>query len=175
MQLVHATLMPLRAPIKKLLPLGSCKPVCPYLRHAIHNQALLKSLLTSQILIAAEQVAWVRPPVMLRAATSEAFHTGVEACWYGEKSVSICGSPERTPTTALVTLLARLQLTSGVLALMSMALEYISAMSWPCRCIDRCHVYHSLTQTLYTCSALAMLLASPQLTSGVHCIDVHGF
>ena len=42
-------------------------------------------------------------------------------------------STERTPTIALVTLFARLQLMSGVLGLMSMASEYISPISWPCR------------------------------------------
>lgn len=43
-------------------------------------------------------------------------------------------STERTPTTALVTLFARLQLMSGVLGLISMASEYISPISWSCRC-----------------------------------------
>ena len=78
----------------------------------------------------------VRPPVMLRAAASEAFQAGVVASWYCEKSVSSSDCSVRTPTTALVTLLARLQLTRGVLGLMSMASEYISAMSSPCKHTD---------------------------------------
>ena len=69
-------------------------------------------------------------PVMLRAAASEAFQTGVVAIWNCEKSASIISvSAVRTPTTALVTLLARLQLMRGVLGLMSIASEYISAIS----------------------------------------------
>lgn len=73
--------------------------------------------------------------MILRAAVSEVFHTGVVARWYWEKSEksAICWSAERTPTMALVTLLARLQLTSGVVGLMSMASEYISAISCPCK------------------------------------------
>lgn len=75
----------------------------------------------------------LRLPVMLRAATSDAFQTGVAASWDCEKAESMSGSAARTPTMALVTLLARLQLTRGVLGLISMAPEYISAISWPCK------------------------------------------
>ncbi len=85
-------------------------------------------------------------PVMLRAATSEAFQTGVVASWNCEKSESMSVSAVRTPTTALVTLLARLQLTRGVLGLMSMAAEYISAISLPCGHVDQDLIHTNLSE-----------------------------
>lgn len=65
---------------------------------------------------------------MLRDAVSEAFQTGVVA----SRRTDTPPSPERIPTSALVTLLARLQLMEGVDALMSSAEEYCSAISLPC-------------------------------------------
>ena len=65
---------------------------------------------------------------MLRDVVSEAFQTGVVASWRTERPPS----PERIPTSALVTLLAKLQLMEAVAALMSSASEYCSAISLPC-------------------------------------------
>lgn len=66
--------------------------------------------------------------VMLRDMVSEAFHTGVVARWCTDRPPM----PLRMPMSALVTLLARLQLMEAVAALMSSASEYCSATSLPC-------------------------------------------
>ena len=73
---------------------------------------------------------------MLRAATSDAFHTGLCASCCTEKPAPP-GSRVRTPSSALVTLLARLQLIRRVAAATSCAAEYCSATSWPCESAGR--------------------------------------
>lgn len=65
---------------------------------------------------------------MLREAVSEAFQTGLVASWCRER----LPSPARMPISALVMLLARLQLMDAVVAEMSRAAEYRSAISLPC-------------------------------------------